>query len=355
MHPILQLLLFPLSFIYGLITFIRNKLFDWGIIHEKKYPIPIINVGNLSMGGTGKTPQIEYLIHILSKKYRVAIVSRGYKRKSKGLIKANSTHTYDDLGDESLQYIQKFPEITTIVSKSRRKAIEYLLAEDNPPDIILLDDAYQHRYIKPSLNILLTDYTRLYSDDYIFPSGKLREFKGGAKRADIIIVTKTDAILPTMVKNIISEKLKIKSNQNLYYSYICYKDPIPLYDNKLKIPEKCGYIQIISGIANPYPLEQFIKSKCTEYKSSSFPDHHEFKLKEIKKIITDFKCHLAVKKVIITTEKDAKRLQKESFKDVFKDIPVFYIPMEICFHKEEESFDQYILKKIESEIALYKK
>lgn len=350
MHPLLQILFFPISFIYGLVIFTRNKCFDWGLLKEKKYPVPIINVGNLSMGGTGKTPQIEYLIHLLSKKYRIATISRGYKRKTKGLIMANATHTYEDIGDEPLQFVKKFLNITVIVSESRRKAIEFLLSKKEPPEVILLDDAFQHRYIKPTINILLTDASLLYVNDFIFPSGKLREFRSGAHRADIIIVTKTESLLSKMVKNIIEEKLNIKSNQKLFYSYINYKEPVPLYNPDLVLPGKCGYIQIISGIANPYPLEQYIKSKCSDYKSSTFPDHHEFNENEIQKIVTDFENHLSIKKVIITTEKDAQRLQKESFKKIFKNIPVFYIPMEIRFHGEAVPFDQLIFEKIENKI-----
>lgn len=350
MHPFLKILLFPFSVIYGLIMQFRNRLFEWNIFKEKQYPIPVINVGNLSVGGTGKTPHIEYLIRLLSQNYRVATVSRGYKRKSKGFIKADASHSYDDLGDEALQYFQKFPNISITVCESRRKAIEQLLAEENPPEIILLDDAFQHRYVHPSLNILLTDYSNLYVNDYVVPCGRLREFRKGASRADFIVVTKNETVLSSIVKTMVTNAIKPKDYQKLFFSYVDYSDPLPLFEQSYELPQRCGYIQIIAGIANPYPLEVFLKNKCTELKTSVFPDHHEFTEREIKDIVTDFKKHLAVKKIIVTTEKDAKRLQKDCFRNLFKDIPVFYIPIKIAFHQQEESFDQCVLQSIEDKL-----
>lgn len=348
MHPFIKIILFPLSIIYGLIMFIRNQLFEWKLLKEEQYPVPIINVGNLSMGGTGKTPHIEYLIRLLSEKYRVATISRGYKRKSKGYIKAHAGNTFDDLGDEALQFFQKFPKITVTVCESRRKAIKELLSEPNPPEIILLDDAYQHRYVHPSLNILLTDYSNLYVNDYVFPCGKLREFKKGSDRADFIVVTKNDTVLASIVRSLVCSEIKPKDYQKIFFSYVDYASPIPLFDHIDEIPQKCGYIQIIAGIANPYPLEVFLKNKCTELKSTIFSDHHEFTEREISDIVDDFKRHLAVKKIIVTTEKDAKRLQKECFRKILEDIPIYYIPIEIAFHPQEEDFDSCVLQKIES-------
>lgn len=352
MNPILKILLFPISLVYGFFMFIRNLFFDYGIIREKKYPIPIINVGNLSVGGTGKTPHVEYLIRLLSKKYRIATLSRGYKRRTRGFVKANASHSFLDIGDEPLQYFQKFPDITVAVCESRRKGISNLLQEPIPPEVIILDDAYQHRFVHFSTNLLLTDYMNLYVNDYLFPCGKLREFRSGAKRADAVIVTKNEVVLSSLVMSMISNDLKLQKHQKLFFSYISYGNLIPLFETKNLNLSNIVYIQVVAGIANPYPLEAYLKNKCSEISLKIFPDHHNFTTSEIKDIVSEFKNHLSVKKIIVTTEKDAKRLQNEKFRGLFQGVPIFYIPIQMVFHhtNDRETFDEFMLKQVEEEI-----
>lgn len=345
MMKFIQAILFlPLSLVYGFLILTRNKLFDWKILKEKKFPVPIINVGNLSMGGTGKTPHVEYLIRLLKKHKRVAVLSRGYRRKTKGFFEATPGSSYLDIGDEPMQYLTKYPNITVAVCEKRAKGIKKLLEKQEPPEVIILDDAFQHRYVKPSINVLLTDYFHLYVDDFIFPSGKLREFRRGVKRADIVIVTKTDVVLPLIEREFIKRKLRIK--QKIYFSYIKYLKPVSIHNPKEILPEHVTTIFMIAGIANPYPLEKHLKNYCIDLQSFIFPDHHRYTEKDIRKIIENFNGHLSKTKFIVTTEKDAQRLNIEPFRSMLASLPVYYIPIEVAFHKDtERPFDEMMLLK----------
>jgi len=339
------ILLFPFSLVYGLIILTRNKLFDWGVLREKKFPVPVISVGNLSMGGTGKTPQVEYLIRLLKEHKRVAVLSQGYRRKTKGFLEATPTSSHFDIGDEPLQYATKYPDIIVAVCKKRTKGITKLLAKPEPPEVIILDDAFQHRYVKPSLNILLTDYFNLYVDDFILPSGMLREFPSGAKRADVVVVTKTNNVLPIVDRKIIQTKLQLQQHQKLFFSYINYLKPISLYNPEKELPQHITTIFMVAGIANPYPFEKYLQDYCIDLHRFIFSDHHHFTKKEITKIIEEFDSHLSRKKAIVTTEKDAQRLKSEPFCSMLKDLPVYYVPIEVFFHKEKgASFDEMVLK-----------
>ena len=219
---LLRKLLFPFAILYGFITGIRNFLFDKGVLKSYSFDVPIIAVGNLSVGGTGKTPQIEYLIRLLSPSYKVATLSRGYKRKSEGFVLADSTSNAEILGDEPFQFYKKFNNIQVAVDANRKNGIEKLLSQTNKPEVILLDDAFQHRKVKAGFYILLTSYDDLYSDDFILPTGNLRESRTGAKRANLVVVTKCPATLSPDEQNKIQAKLNLTSNQELYFSYIEY-------------------------------------------------------------------------------------------------------------------------------------
>ena len=328
------ILLFPLSLLYGLIVSMRNKLFNWKILTEKTFPVPIVSVGNLSMGGTGKTPQVEYLIRLLKEDKRVAVISRGYRRKTKGFREATPESSYLEIGDEPMQYATKYPDIIVAVCKKRAKGISKLLAKQEPPEVIIMDDAFQHRYVKPTLNILLTDYFNLYTDDFAFPSGTLREFRRGAKRADIVVVTKTNTVLPSIDRSIIKQKLHLQQHQKLYYSYINYLKPISLHDNQTILSERVTTVFMIAGIANPYPFEKFLQDYCIDLRPFIFSDHHSFTEKEIRKIIAEFDCHLSKNKVIITTEKDAQRLKVEPIYSLLKPLKIYYVPIQIDFHTD---------------------
>lgn len=301
-----RFLLFPFAILYDFITRIRNILFDFGILKSTSFPIPVIVVGNLSVGGTGKTPQIEYLIRLLKNKYNLSVLSRGYKRKTEGFVLVNKKHTANDVGDEPLQYFKKFSNVNVAVDENRVEGIQNLIAK-NSPEIVLLDDAYQHRKVKGSFYILLTKYDDLFVDDFLLPTGNLRESRGGAKRADVIVVTKCPLNIKDVEKNIIREKLQ-KYKKEVFFTTISYADKISgCYKytlNQLKEFE----ILLITGIANPKPLLTFLTERKVKFKHLKYADHHHFSEKEIETIKEKFNNISANKKLILTTEKDYTRL-----------------------------------------------
>ncbi|MFV5699469.1 tetraacyldisaccharide 4'-kinase [Flavobacterium sp. ZT3R17] len=332
---LLRKLLFPFAILYGLITSIRNFLFDKGILKSYSFDLPIIAVGNLSVGGTGKTPQIEYLIRLLSDKYKIATLSRGYKRQSEGFILADASSNAAILGDEPFQFYQKFKNIKVAVDANRKNGIEQLLSQSNKPEVILLDDAFQHRKVKAGFYILLTSYGDLYSDDFILPTGNLRESRSGAQRANIIIVTKCPTSLSLDAQNEVKKKLYLSKNQELYFTYIDYDDCIYSEDKKIKVGEIKSLDKVlIAGIAKPDPFFDYIKKEndiCL-----SFPDHHNFTDKDILEI-----KNLAQNSLIITTEKDYVRLKGSLTSE-----QLFYIPIKSSFVSGSENFDKVILNYI---------
>ena len=342
-------LLYPLCLLYGAAVMARNKLFDWKLLRSVKFSIPVIAVGNLSAGGTGKTPHVEYLVRLLSENFNTVILSRGYKRKTKGFIMANPGSAEEEIGDEPLQYLRKFSKVTVTVCEDRVDGIRKILAQKPDTDVILLDDALQHRYVKPGLSILLTDYHDLYTDDYLLPFGLLREPVSGARRADIIVVTKTPKIFSPLIRRDINEQIKPAEHQHLFYSYVTYDEPVPLSFCKPSIqPLGTNYIVMVTGIANPYPLQEFLSTKCKEVIRVEYPDHHEYRPEDVKKITDIYRNILGSDKVIITTEKDATRLDRPEFAEYFEGIPIFYIPIKIEFHKcDVTRFDKLILQYVE--------
>lgn len=331
---LLGFFLFPLSLLYGLITWVRNLLFDWGILPEKQHPIPVISIGNLSMGGTGKTPLTEYLIRLLQDDFKLATLSRGYGRKTKGFVLADKESTAVTIGDESLQYAQKFHHISVAVDANRNRGAETLLKKFDDLDLILLDDAFQHRFIKPGLNILLTDFYRLYSDDYVFPTGRLREFRSGANRADIVIVTKTPVVLSPITRRRIEGELKLKKHQLLLFSKIEYDNLTPVNKKVVEEPIRKNYSHIVlfTGIANNYPLQDHLKQICSEITVLAFPDHHVYSQKDINQIVETYNGIFSRNKILVTTEKDFMRLQDCEDASLLEKIPFFYVPIHIVFH-----------------------
>lgn len=334
---LLRKLLFPFAILYGLITSIRNFLFDKGILKSYSFNLPIIVVGNLSVGGTGKTPQIEYLIRLLSDKYKIATLSRGYKRQSQGFILADANSNAVILGDEPFQFFQKFATIQVSVDADRKNGIEQLLAQQEKPEIILLDDAFQHRKVKAGFYILLTSYGDLYSDDFLLPTGNLRECKSGAKRANVIIVTKCPSSLSSNERNEIKNKLKLSTNQELYLTYIDYDEYIYSENRKIKVDEiKWLDKVLVAGIAKPAPFFAYLKNindVCL-----SFSDHHNFTDKDILEI-----KNLAKNSIIITTEKDYVRL-----KGSLPSEQLFYLPIKSSFVSGSENFDKTIIHYVET-------
>ncbi len=346
----LRILLFPISIIYGLIIKIRNLLFEWKILPSKTFSIPIISVGNLSVGGTGKTPHVDYLIRLFKDKYRIATLSRGYGRKTSGFIIANSDSTEKDIGDEPLLFAKKHTSIFVSVDANRVRGIKKLLKTNSDIKLILLDDAYQHRYVKAGLSILLTDYFSLYTSDFLLPTGNLRESRSEAKRADIIIITKTPKVFSPLDRRFILNKIKPLSHQSVYFSYISYGKFEPLYENsKFTEAQNPSKILLFTGIANPIPFEEFLKRQCNELISIRFKDHHRYGYEDLIKIKEKFESIYSGNKILITSEKDKMRLLDEKLLDVFSELPVFYVPIEIDFHKTaickgEMDFDTEISK-----------
>lgn len=332
---LLRKILFPISILYGIITSIRNFLFDKGILKSYSFDLPIIAVGNLSVGGTGKTPQIEYLIRLLSKQYKVATLSRGYKRKSKGFILADQSATAVILGDEPFQFFEKFKEIQVAVDADRQNGIKQLFAQKEKPAVILLDDAFQHRKVKAGFYILLTSYGDLFSDDFILPTGNLRESRSGVKRANVVIVTKCPATLSSEEKNKIRNKLNISSDQELYFTFIAYDTFIFSENLKLNLDELQSTPKIvIAGIAKPEPFFKHLQNNnevCL-----SFPDHHNFTDKDILEI-----KKIAQNNIIITTEKDYMRLKGSLPKE-----QLFYLPIKSSFLCDSEKFDKTIINYV---------
>ena len=303
----LRFLLFPFAIIYDVVTSIRNFFFEVGFFKQTSFKIPIIVVGNLSVGGTGKTPQIEYLIRLLKDGFKTAVLSRGYKRKTEGFVLLNSTHSAEDVGDEPLQYYKKFNTIDVAVDANRVAGITKLIT-DNAPEVILLDDAYQHRKVKGSFYILLTKYDDLFTDDFLLPTGNLRESRSGAKRADVILVTKCPVNLTESSKNSIKEKLK-KFHKKVFFTTISYDDQTAGSESILVNDLKDYDVLLITGIANPTPLLSFLTEKNVNFKHLKFPDHHHFTDNEIEIIKKEYTNLKSSKKLILTTEKDYVRLE----------------------------------------------
>lgn len=332
---LLRKILFPFAILYGLITNIRNFLFDIGVFKSYSFDLPIILVGNLSVGGTGKTPQIEYLIRLLASNYQVATLSRGYKRQSKGFILADQTATAETLGDEPFQFHRKFPNINVAVDANRVNGIQQLLAMPLKPDVILLDDAFQHRKVKAGLSILLTSYGDLYCDDFILPVGNLRESRSGAKRAAIILVTKCPPTLSPEEQKAIRKKLKLQANQQLYFTFIEYDDAIYSEGKSIQVSEiKTVDKLLLAGIAKPEPFFAYLQSgKDTVME---FPDHHQFTESEI----LDIK-NKANAQIILTTEKDYVRL-----KDSILAQQLYYLPIQSSLVSDSYNFDKTITEYV---------
>jgi len=335
---LIRFLLFPVALIYDLVTRIRNYFFDVGFLKSTSFPIPTLVVGNLSVGGTGKTPQIEYLIRLLKEKYKIAILSRGYKRKTEGFVLVDESHIAEDVGDEPLQYFKKFSNLTVAVDANRVNGIQQLIAKKSP-EIILLDDAYQHRKVKAGFYILLTKYNDLYTDDFILPSGNLRESKTGAKRANLILVTKCPINLSEIEKNKIVKHLNTSNGQKVFFTSIAYSEKLKGSES-IALTELVNFqVLLITGIANPNPLLEFLSEKNIRFKHLKFADHHPFSDLEIKNIEEEFVKIKSDKKLILTTEKDFVRLSEK-----VKRLSYLEIKTQFLFNADD-SFNEIILSQ----------
>ncbi len=339
-------LLYPFSVLYGMVVSVRNKLYDKNIWHSASFSLPVICVGNLAVGGTGKTPMIEYLIELLCNKYKVATLSRGYKRKTKGFAIADDHTTAVDIGDEPMQIHLKYPEIPVAVAEERVIGIPQLLHERPDTSVILLDDAFQHRPVKAGLNILLTDYSNLYTKDFMLPAGDLRDNRTSGKRADIIVVTKCPSSLSNSEKEKIVSEIKPESHQSVFFTKIQYGAPYHLFNKGERILRKDTGLLLVCGIANPTPLKQALTVITDSYEALTFRDHHIFSMADLLEMKKQFDKIPGDDKMIITTEKDAVRLKK--FRVEISQLPVYVLPMHHRFLFDEgDGFDQKVISFVE--------
>lgn len=321
-----RILLFPFALLYWVAILIRNWFYDKKVMKSAQFGLPLICVGNLSVGGTGKSPMVEYLIRLLKDHYKVATLSRGYKRKTKGYALANERTTAIDIGDEPMQFHRKFNEISVAVGEERIEAIPQLLHDRPETEVVILDDAFQHRAVSAGLNILLTDHGNLFTRDFYLPTGDLRDLKSSYKRADIIVVTKCRPDLSEPEKKEITDEIKPLKSQHLFFSAIEYGSLFHISDGSQIFIDEHTEVLLITGIANPRPLKKYLESKLQTYYMMQFSDHHIFTIDDLKDIKQRFNEIESDNKVIITTEKDAMRLIK--FESELDGLPFYVLPIE---------------------------
>ncbi|UKJ07055.1 tetraacyldisaccharide 4'-kinase [Solitalea lacus] len=346
----LRLILLPFSLVYGLIIKLRNLFYDKGWFKSHSFDLPIIAVGNLEAGGAGKTPMIEYLIRLLGDKKKIATISRGYGRRTKGMIIADGTSTAEQIGDEPMQFKQKFSAVSVIASENRVKAINAIKAEHQ---VILLDDAFQHRKVKAGFTILLLDYNRIGERSFMLPAGNMREGKTEMKRADVIVVTKAPKIFSPLDQRIVEAKIRPYFDKEIFYSYISYGE-LKLLHPKENVKEyqlsdinRKTEIILLTGIAKTRPLLDFLELKTKKITHLHYSDHYKFGLKDVAKLAEVYNANSSLQKVIITTEKDAMRLLSPSLQQEVEQLPIHYIPIkaEIC-DRFKQDFDNKILNYV---------
>ena len=342
--------LLPLSWLYGIGVRLRNQMFEMGILKEQTYDIPIISIGNMTVGGTGKTPHVEYLVRLLGDMMKVGVLSRGYKRKSKGYVLAGEKSTMQEIGDEPFQMKSKFPNIFVAVDENRRRGIENLTsdAETKDVDVIILDDAYQHRYVKPGINILLVDYHRFIMNDKLLPAGRLREPLSGKNRADMVIVTKCPKDLKPMEFRVLTKNLDLYPFQSLFFTTIKYGSLQPIFGGQTRALRtiKNTNVLLVTGIASPKQMYEDLKHHCQHIHSLKFADHHLFTRKDIEKLNAQFEA-IKSPKIVITTEKDATRLVAvDGLSDQVKNA-LYSLPIQISFlQNDEEAFNHKIISYV---------
>lgn len=343
-----RVFLLPFALIYWAVIGLRNWLFEKEILKSTSFGLPIICIGNLSVGGTGKSPMVEFLVRFLKDQHKPAILSRGYKRRTEGYVLAAPEHTALDIGDEPRQFYQKYPGVPVAVGEKRLEAIPQLLHDHPETNCIILDDAFQHRSVKAGLNILLTDYNNLFTRDFYLPTGDLRDLRSGYKRAEVIVVTKCNPKIDVTEKESIIREINPLPHQRIFFAANRYAHPYHISNpenvTRLSVPEE---ILLITGIANPAPLKHLLELHTASYSMMHYPDHHIFTVSDWKEIQKKFAQIRATKKIMLTTEKDAVRLTK--FGDELKDIPLYVIPLEHHFlFEEQDEFQEIVLNFIKN-------
>jgi len=342
-----RILLIPFALLYGLIIWIRNWLYDKNFFKSTTFGLPLICVGNLSVGGTGKSPMTEYLVRRLKNNFRVATLSRGYKRKTKGYALATPFTTAIDIGDEPMQFHRKFPDVPVAVGEERLDAIPQLLHDKPETQVIILDDAFQHRAIKPGFNILLTECGNLYTRDFFLPTGDLRDTRKSSKRAHVILITKCNANLDEEEKDELIKEIEPLLHQHIFFTTIVYGTPFHITQQNFTFIDDQTEVLLITGVANPRPLKLFLEERIHTYHMMHYSDHHIFSIDDWKDIIRRFEQIQAEKKIILTTEKDAMRLLK--FDSELNNLPFYVIPIEHRFlFNEGRAFDDIVINFIQN-------
>ncbi len=340
---IIRILLWPFSILYGLGATLHEKLYRWGLLKAVSFNLPVISVGNLTVGGAGKSPHIEYLVRLLKEHLEVGVLSRGYRRKSVGFKEVLPQMSVEESGDEPLQFKRKFPDVLVAVSESRSLGVPRMLMKRDDLQVVLLDDAFQHRAIQPGLNILLTEHDHPFTRDLLLPAGRLREWPSAYRRADIIVVTKCPADPAEVQREALLREIAPLPHQRVYFSYYQYRQPYYLLDNRyVTTLEDDWEVLLISAIANVDYLTQYLKQQVGYIKIMEFEDHRYFSKSDISNLKLTFDNMEAQKKIILTTEKDATRLDQHRQFFTEHRLPVFVLPVEVRFHFEDAgapSFD----------------
>ena len=342
-----RVLLLPFALLYGLAVTIRNFLYNRGYLRTARFNLPMICVGNLAVGGTGKSPMVEYLLTLLQQHYKVATLSRGYKRKTRGYALADAASTALDIGDEPMQFHLKYPEVAVAVGEERIVAIPQLLHDRPETQVIILDDAFQHRSVTAGLNIVLTEYSNLFTRDYFLPTGDLRDQRLSYKRADIIIVTKCPAGLSEVESKAIRKEIAPLPGQQLYFTAIEYGIPYHIIHRTERPIQLIDEVLLVCGIANPRPLQHYLSDHTTAYYQQDYSDHHIFRIDDLKDIRKRYEQIQASQKMIVTTEKDAVRLLK--FRQELDQLPIYVLPVRHGFLFDGgEPFNQHIVDFVEN-------
>lgn len=349
-----------MSLLYGLVTFIRNRLYDTNILKEKKFDAHTIGVGNLAVGGAGKTPLVEYLIRLLQKEnVGIATLSRGYKRKTSGFVLATDSSTADDIGDEPLIYKSKY-KVQVAVDGNRVRGVETLLAQGTEaPKVILLDDTFQHRAIKCGLSIVVSEFNHLYMHDSMLPSGTLREYQSGISRADLIVISKTPDRTTAIEMRAVLKDIHALAHQRVFFSYLKYGELYSIHNpnNKIDTLNDLYRYRVISfaGIANAQPMVNYLKEYAAEVKHLPFPDHHQFVEKDLEDMETYYQSLPGGNKLLVTTEKDLMRLKNQQVWSLAKTMNIYVLPVEVSFKDKEEEFNDLILKYVRTNRIYHQK
>lgn len=341
----LRLLLFPFSLIYGLVILVRNKFYDWGIFKSTSFDIPVICIGNLAVGGSGKTPTTEYVVRLLSDS-NIAILSRGYGRKTKGFLLAGSDSTAETIGDEPMQYYRKFPSVTVAVCEDRVYGINQLKAAH---DVILLDDAYQHRAVKAGFNILLFEFDKLLRKQFLLPAGNLREPLSNYNRAHAVLVTKSPNPVNIVDQIEIRRKIDLTLEQRISFSSLAYGNLKHLFSKdvlEISVLQQKD-VFLLTGIANPKPLFEYLQPMARAIHHTEYPDHYHYKLSDVSRFVAAFNQHPSKEKMMLTTEKDMQRLLGDNLRDLLLNLPIYYLPVEIALApKDKLTFDENIINYV---------